>query len=37
MKLKFACDGRYEAEKLAALVSAQKDDTTYVDGVAAAI
>ena len=37
MKLKFACDGRYEAEKLAALVSVQKDDTTYVDGVAAVI
>ena len=37
MKLKFECDGRYEAEKLAALVSVQKDNTTYVDGVAAVI
>lgn len=35
--LKFECDDRYEAEKLASLVSVQKDDTVYVDGVAAAI
>jgi hypothetical protein len=37
MKLRFECDGRYEAEKLAALVSVQKDDTVYVDGIAAVI
>ena len=37
MKLRFECDGRYEAEKLAALVSVQKDDTVYVEGVAAVI
>lgn len=35
--LKFECDDRYEAEKLASLVSVQKDDTVYVDGVAAVI
>ncbi|HKZ61881.1 MAG TPA: hypothetical protein VJZ68_05635 [Nitrososphaera sp.] len=34
--MKFQCDDRYEAEKLASLVSVQKDDTAYVDGVAAA-
>jgi hypothetical protein len=37
MKLKFECDGRYEAEKLAALVSVQKDDSIYVAGVTAVI
>jgi hypothetical protein len=37
MKLKFECDGRYEAEKLAALVSVQKDESIYVAGVAAVI
>lgn len=37
MKLKFECDGRYEAEKLAALVSVQKDDTVYVDGISAIV
>lgn len=37
MKLRFECDGLYEAEKLAALVSVQKDDTVYVEGVAAVI
>ncbi|MER3407302.1 MAG: hypothetical protein C4292_00275 [Nitrososphaera sp.] len=36
-KEKFECDGRYEAEKLAALVSVQKDGAVYVDGVAAVI
>lgn len=36
-KIKFECDGRYEAEKLAALVSVQKDGTVYVDGVAAVV
>lgn len=35
--MKFQCDDRYEAEKLASLVSMQKDDTVYVDGVAAVI
>jgi hypothetical protein len=35
--LKFECDDRYEAEKLASLVSVQKDDTIYIDGVAALI
>ena len=35
--LKFECDDLYEAEKLAGLVSVQKDDTVYVDGVAAVI
>lgn len=37
MKHRFACDGRYEAEKLAALVSAQRDGTLYVAGVAAVV
>jgi hypothetical protein len=37
MKLRFECDGRYEAEKLAALVSVQKDDSNYVIGVAAIV
>ena len=37
MKLKFECDGRYEAEKLSALVSVQKDDSNYVAGVTAVI
>jgi hypothetical protein len=35
--VRFQCDDRYEAEKLASLVSVQKDDTAYVDGVAAVI
>jgi hypothetical protein len=35
--VKFHCDDRYEAEKLASLVSMQKDETVYVDGVAAVI
>ncbi|AIC14222.1 hypothetical protein [Nitrososphaera viennensis] len=35
--LKFACDDRYEAEKLAGLVSVQKDGTVYVDGITAVI
>jgi hypothetical protein len=35
--MKFQCDDRYEAEKLAGLVSVQKDDTIYVDGVAAVV
>lgn len=33
--VKFECEDRYEAEKLAGLVSVQKDYTIYVDGVAA--
>ena len=37
MKVRFECDGRYEAEKLAALVSVQKDDVVYVDGVTAIV
>ena len=37
MKHRFECDGRYEAEKLAALVSVQKDGTVYVAGVSAVI
>jgi hypothetical protein len=35
--MKFECDDRYEAEKLAGLVSVQKDDAIYIDGVAAVI
>ena len=35
--VKFECDDGYEAEKLAGLVSVQKGDTVYVDGVAAVI
>jgi hypothetical protein len=35
--VKFECDDRYEAEKLAGLVSVQKDDTVYVDDVAAVV
>lgn len=35
--VRFQCDDRYEAEKLASLVSVQKDDTVYVDGVATTI
>ena len=35
--VKFECDDRYEAEKLAGLVSVQNDDTIYVDGVAAVV
>ena len=35
--LKFECEDRYEAEKLASLVSVQKDDTVYIDGIAAVI
>ncbi len=34
---KFECEDRYEAEKLAGLVSVQKDETVYVDGIAAVI
>lgn len=31
---KFECDDRYEAEKLAGLLAIQKDDSTYLHGVA---
>ncbi len=37
MKFVFDCDGRYEAEKLAALVSVQKDGSVYVTGVSAVV
>jgi NADP-dependent 3-hydroxy acid dehydrogenase YdfG len=37
MKFLFDCDGRYEADKLAALVSVQKDGTVYVAGVSAVV
>ena len=35
--LEFECDDRYEAEKLASLVSVHKDDTVWVSGVEAVI
>ena len=35
--MKFECEDRYEAEKLAGLVSVQKDDAVYVDGIAAVV
>jgi hypothetical protein len=35
--IKFLCDDRYEAEKLAGLISVQKDGTMYVAGVTAVI
>jgi hypothetical protein len=35
--LRFACDDRYEAEKLASLMSVQKDGSVYVESVAAII
>jgi hypothetical protein len=35
--VKFECEDHYEAEKLAGLVSVQKDETVYVDGVAAVV
>ena len=37
IQLKFSCDDRYEAEKLAGLISLQKDGTVYVAGIAAVI
>ncbi|MEW5841531.1 hypothetical protein [Nitrososphaera sp.] len=36
-KQTFECDGRYEAEKLAALVSVQKDGAAYFDGITAIV
>jgi hypothetical protein len=35
--LKFECDDRYEAEKLASLMSVQKDNTVWVSGVVAVV
>jgi uncharacterized Fe-S cluster-containing radical SAM superfamily protein len=35
--LKFECDDRYEAEKLASLMSVQKDNTVWVSGVEAVV
>jgi hypothetical protein len=33
--VKFECDDRYEAEKLASLMAVQKDNTVWVSGVVA--
>ncbi len=35
--LEFECDDRYEAEKLASLISVQKDNTIWVSGVEAVV
>jgi uncharacterized Fe-S cluster-containing radical SAM superfamily protein len=35
--VEFECEDRYEAEKLASLMSVQKDDTVWVSGVEAVI
>ena len=35
--LKFQCDDRYEAEKLASLMSVQKDNTVWVSNVEAVV
>ncbi len=35
--LKFECEDSYEAEKLASLMSVQKDNTVWVSGVAAVV
>lgn len=35
--LKFECEDNYEAEKLASLVSIQKDGTVWVSGIATVI
>jgi hypothetical protein len=35
--LKFQCEDKYEAEKLASLIATQKDNTSMVAGVAAVI
>ena len=35
--LKFECDDGYEAEKLASLMSVQKDNTVWVSGVEAMV
>ncbi|HYY41047.1 MAG TPA: hypothetical protein VE692_07335, partial [Nitrososphaera sp.] len=35
--VKFECDDHYEAEKLAGLMSVQKDNTVWVSGVVAVL
>ena len=35
--LKFECDDHYEAEKLASLMSVQKDNTVWVSGIEAVV
>jgi hypothetical protein len=35
--IKFECDDPYEAEKLASLISVQKDNTVWVSGVVAVV
>jgi hypothetical protein len=35
--IKFECDDRYEAEKLASLMSVQKDNTVWVSSIQAVI
>ncbi len=35
--LEFECDDRYEAEKLASLISIQKDNTIWVSGIEAVV
>ena len=35
--MKFQCDDDYEARKLVSLVSVQKDDAVYVEGISAAV
>ena len=35
--VKFECNDRYEAEKLASLMSVQKDNTVWVSGVTAVV
>jgi hypothetical protein len=35
--LKFECDDHYEAEKLASLMSVQKDNTVWVSGLEAVV
>jgi hypothetical protein len=35
--VRFECEDRYEAEKLAGLVSVQKDDTVYIAGISAVV
>jgi hypothetical protein len=35
--MKFECDDHYEAEKLASLMSIQKDNTVWVSGVEAVV
>jgi hypothetical protein len=37
MIIKLSCDDRYEAEKLAGLISVQKDGTVYVAGISAVV